>query len=114
MSEQKIIDLIKASQAVIKNELLPQSGSQKYNLLMLMRSLEILQAYILQKDTSTLHRSGILQDYFSFPIKDIDEATQLFISDIREGKQSDQTFETLKALNLEELKITEPKVANHG
>lgn len=49
MSEQKIIDLIKASQAVIKNELLPQSGSQKYNLLMLMRSLEILQAYILQK-----------------------------------------------------------------
>lgn len=61
-----------------------------------------------------MHRSDILQDYFSFPIKDIDEATQLFISDIREGKQSDQTFETLKALNLEELKITEPKVANHG
>jgi len=114
MSEQKIIDLIKSSQAVIKNELLPQSGSQKYNLLMLMRSLEILQAYILQKDISTLHRSGIVQDYFSFPIKDIDEAIQLFIADIREGKQSEHTFDILKALNSEDLKITEPKVADHG
>ncbi|MFW6699103.1 hypothetical protein ACODTP_16495 [Acinetobacter pittii] len=114
MSEQKIIDLIKASQASIKNELLPQSGNQKYNLLMLMRSLEILQAYILQKDISTLHRSGIVQDYFSFPIKDVDEAIQLFISDIREGKQSDQAFEILKALNSEDLKITEPKAVQHG
>ena len=114
MKEQKMIDLIKASQAVIKNELLPQSGSQKYNLLMLMRSFEILQAYILQKETCSLHSSGILQDYFSFPIKDVDEAIQLFISDIREGKQLDQTFEILKALNSEDLKITEPKAAQHG
>jgi len=114
MSEQKIIDLITASQAVIKKELLPQSGSQKYNVLMLMRSLEILQAYILQKETFSLHRSGIVQDYFSFPIKDVDEAIQLFISDIREGKQSDQTFEILKSLNSEDLKITEPKVAQYG
>ena len=57
---------------------------------------------------------GIVQDYFSFPIKDVDEAIQLFISDIREGKQSDQTFEILKALNSEDLKITEPKAAQHG
>lgn len=55
-----------------------------------------------------------MQDYFSFPIKDVDEAIQLFISDIREGKQLDQTFEILKALNSEELKITEPKAAQHG
>ncbi|EOQ72820.1 hypothetical protein [Acinetobacter lactucae] len=114
MKEQKMIDLIKASQAVIKNELLPQSGSQKYNLLMLMRSFEILQAYILQKETCSFHSSGILQDYFSFPIKDVDDAIQLFIADIREGKQSEHTFEILKALNSEDLKITETKVTHHG
>ena len=114
MKEQKIIDLIRASQAIIKSELLPQMSQNKYELLMLLKSFEILRAYILQQEAFSQHSTGILQDYFHFPIKDAQEAMVQLCSDLREGVQIGNVLELLEALNAEELKVIESKAAHDG
>ena len=114
MKEQKIIDLINASQAVIKSELLPQINQNKYELLMLLKSFEILRAYILNKEGFSQHSTGILQDYFHFPIKDAQEALVQLCSDLRENVQIDNVLELLEAMNTEEMKLVESKAAYHG
>lgn len=114
MKEQKIIDLINASQAVIKSELLPQMNQNKYDLLMLLKSFEVLRAYILQKDGFAQRSTGILQDYFHFPIKDDQEAMAQLCSDIREGIHIEHVLELLEELNEEELKLIESKVKQDG
>lgn len=114
MKEQKIIDLINASRAIIKSELLPQMNQNKYDLLMLLKSFEILRAYILKKEGFAQRSTGILQDYFHFPITDAQDAMAHLCSDLREGVQIDNVLELLEALNTEELNVIESKVAQDG
>lgn len=113
MKQQKFIDLINTSQAIIKTELLP-TAHNKYQLLMIMRSFELLKGYILEKESYTSNVNHLLQQSFELPIADNPEALQLLSRNIREGNQDTKLFTTLEALNNEELKITNPKVAKNG
>ena len=112
MKQQTFIDLIETSQTVIKNELLPTSDN-KYSLLMVMKSFELLKSYLLEQENHTLSINKILQPVFDAPIVDNQEALALLSHNIREGKQSPNLFAILESLNNEALKITDPKVAKH-
>ncbi len=114
MKAQKIIDVINASQAVIKSELLVNTTTHRYELLMLNKSFEILRSYIEQGEGLVAREKGILQDYFQFPIYNFEDALAQLCTDIRDGVHIDNLQQLLQDLNKEELKITEPKRASHG
>ncbi|MEG0652503.1 MAG: hypothetical protein RR479_09800 [Acinetobacter sp.] len=114
MKPQKIIDVINASQAIIKSELLANTTTQKYELLMLNKSFEILRAYIEQGEGLLAREKGILQDYFQFPIHNFEDALAQLCSDIRDDAHIENVQQLLQDLNKEELKITEPKRVLNG
>ena len=113
MKQQTFIDLIETSQAVIKTELLPIADN-KYNLLMIMKSFELLKSYILEQENCASNINEILQSAFDAPIADNQEALVLLSQNIRASKQDPNMFNILESLNNEALKITNPKVAKHG
>ncbi|WP_299188738.1 hypothetical protein [uncultured Psychrobacter sp.] len=112
MKQQTFIDLIETSQAVIKNELLPNS-SDKYNLLMLMKSFELVKNYILEQENYAENVNKILQPALDMPFVDNQKALTLLSQNIRDGKQIPNLFSILESLNDEALKITDPKAAKH-
>ncbi|RSO58810.1 hypothetical protein EA756_06385 [Acinetobacter lactucae] len=114
MKQQKILDLINASQALIKSDLLPNSATHKYQLLMLIKTFEILRAYIEQGESLVARENGILQDYFHFPIQNFEDAFAQLCSDLREDVHIENVQQLLQDLNREDLKITEPKKVSHG
>ncbi len=113
MKQQKFIDLINASQTTIKDELLPNTYN-KYQLLMLMRSFELLKCYVLEEERYNSNTNYLLQQLFEIPIADNEEALKLLSRNIREGNKDTNLVAVLEALNNEELKFTNPKVAKHG
>ena len=114
MKKQKILDVINASQTLIKSDLLPNSATHKYELLMLIKSFEILRAYIEQGEGLVAREKGILQDYFHFPIQNFEDAFAQFCTDLREDVYIENVQQLLHDLNREELKITESKKTSHG
>lgn len=112
MKQQTFIDLIETSQTVIKDELLPTSDN-KYSLLMVMKSFELLKSYLLEQENHALSINKILQPVFDITIIDNQEALTLLSHNIREGKQVPNLFAILESLNNEALKITDPKVAKY-
>lgn len=114
MKQQKLIDLINASQATIKTQLLPEATKHKYELLMLIRSFELLKSYILQKDAYLSESRDVLQDQLQMPVADLDEALQALSSDIRLGKVDNNIMPVLQALNQAEFSLTEPKAKKNA
>lgn len=112
MKQHKFIDLIETSQTVIKQDLLPNSDN-KYNLLMIMRSFELLKNYILEQETHASNIHQILEPVSDMPIENNEQALALLSQNIREGKKISNLFTVLESLNNEALKITEPKVAKY-
>lgn len=113
MKQQKFIDLINASQAIIKTELLP-NNHDKYQLLMLMKSFELLKCYVIEEENYNSNINYLLQQLFEIPIADNEEALQLLSRNIREGNKDTNLLAILEALNNEELKFTNPRVAKNG
>lgn len=112
MKQQTFIDLIETSQTVIKNELLPTSDN-KYSLLMIMKSFELLKSYLLEQENHASNIHKILEPVSDMPIEDNEQALALLSQNIREGKKISNLSTVLESLNNEVLKITDPKVANH-
>ncbi|MFC3901351.1 hypothetical protein SAMN05421749_1013 [Acinetobacter marinus] len=114
MHAEKIIELINASQASIKSELLPNTSTHQYQLQMLIKSFEILKQYITHGSTLAMSEKKALERYFQFPIDNIDDARAQLCMDIREGSPIENIHVLLKSLNENELNITESKRASHG
>lgn len=112
MKQHAFIDLIETSQTVIKQDLLPNSDD-KYSLLMIMRSFELLKNYILEQETHASNIHKILEPASDMPIENNEQALALLSQNIREGKKISNLFMILESLNNEVLKITDPKVVNH-
>ena len=72
MNQQKILELIQASQATLKHELMPKHPESRYNLLMLQRSFEIVKNKMVLK---SLHIEEKLRD---FTFKRFDEKGAVF------------------------------------
>lgn len=113
MKQDRYIDLINASQATIRNELLSTSD-KKYELLMILKSFELLKGYILEKGAYKFKVNRLLQDLFELPISDNQEALELLCLNIREGKNYSDISSILELLNNEDLKAINSKVAKNG
>lgn len=113
MKKDKYIELINASQATIRDELLSTSN-KKYELLMILRTFELLKGYILEKEAYKLKVNKLLQDFFQLPISDNEEALELLCLNIREGGGYSDMFSILELLNNEDLKAINSKVAKNG
>ena len=116
MKQQDFLDLIKASQTTIKQDLLPHYPESKYALLMLIRSFDLLREHIVQQESYQHKYQQALTDFFRMPILNIDEGIQTLCKEIREDQDLpvEQVLQTLRHLNQADLSISHPKVAQNA
>lgn len=105
MNQEKILQLIEASQATLKHELQLKHPESKYNILMLQRSFQIVKNYIENLAEKQQRQLDLYQDYFQFPVSDLEQSTEQLCTEMR--KQFDrQALEMLEQLNQLDLAIT--------
>lgn len=106
MNQEQILQLIEASQATLKYELQAKYPESKYHFLMLQRSLQILKNYIECSAQQEQQQLEIYQNYFNFPVDDIEQSTEQLCREMR--SQFDlQALTILKQLNQLDLNITQ-------
>ena len=105
MNQAQILQLIDASQTTLKHELQVKHPESKYHLLMLHRSFQILKNYIEVVAQNEQQQLDIYQNYFHFPVNDLEQSTEQLCSDMRK-KFDIQALEALEQLNQLDLNIT--------
>ena len=104
MNQSQILQLLDAGQATIQQELLSKHPESKYSLLMLQRSLQIVKNYLEVVAQNERRQLDILENYFQFPIDDVEQSQQQLCADMH--KQFDrQALQVLHQLNQLELNI---------
>ena len=104
MDQQKILELIQASQTTLKQELLPKHTESRYNLLMLQRSFEILKHYVEVQEHIQSKQLEIFQQHFKFPVNDTVQGMEQLCHELRAEFDAD-TLNVLQQLNQLELDI---------
>lgn len=105
MNQTQILQLIEASQATLKNELVSKHPESKYHILMLQRSFQLVKNYIESAAQNEQQQLKILQDYFQFPVQDLEQSTEQLCAEM--AKQSDlQALQLLQQLNQLDLNMT--------
>ena len=105
MNQQKIMELIHASQTTIKVELMQKHPESKYNLLMLLRSLSIIEKHVRLSAEQQQQQLTILADYFKFPVSDAQQGLEQLSKEMRHQQQMPLP-EVLKQLNQLDLNLT--------
>lgn len=106
MNQQKILELIHASQSTLKHELLVKYPEAKYDVLMLLKSMSIIEKYMIQAQSQEQEKLELLKNYFKFPVENLDHSMQQLCAEIRTDFDFN-TLEVLKQLNQLDLKITQ-------
>lgn len=114
MKPQKIVDLINASQGIIKNQLLANSMNNKYDLLMIIRSFDLLKSYIQQIAHHDHSINELLENALGLPIPDTNQGLKELCQNIRNNQPPENVMALLHSINQQELKITNPKAVEHG
>ena len=104
MNQQKILELIQASQATLKHELMPKHSESRYNLLMLQRSFEIVKNYIESSEYAQTKQLDLFQQHFQFPVQDVEQSMEQLSQDMRTAFQPD-AFAILQQLNELEMSL---------
>ena len=110
MNQQDFIALIQASQSTIKEELLLKHPESKYDLLMLVRSFDLLKNYIQQAN----QHQAIYQDTLKNALGDdqeIDQSLEQLCAKLRQDI-CENDLEILRKLNNVDLSISHPKLVN--
>ncbi len=113
MNKEKLLMLIQASQDCLKHELIPKHGDSKYELLMLLRSFNLLQHYLMQSEQQDQSIKDTLHEVYGVPISNIEEGLQHLAQDLRREYQADWYGHLVK-LNRAELAITHPEELENG
>ena len=104
MNQQKILELIQASQTTLQHELMPKHPESRYNLLMLQRSFEIFKNYIELSGHAQAKQLDLFQQHFQFPIQDAEQSMEQLSQDMRTAFQPD-AFAILQQLNELEMSL---------
>lgn len=113
MNQEKLLMLIQASQDCLKHELIPKHSESKYELLMLLRSFDLLKQYITHAAQQDQSIQATLHEIYGVPITNIEEGLQHLSQDLRQDYQIDW-YNYLVKLNRAELAITHPEELKHG
>lgn len=108
MNQQDFIALIQASQTTLKEELLVKHPELKYDLLMLVRSFDLLKNYISKSDDYYKTYQSALNSA-SAKDEDIEQSIAQLCSKLRD-EISEEDLSLLRQLNQADLSITHPKL----
>lgn len=107
MNQHKILELIQASQATLKHELMPKHPESRYDILMLQRSFEILKNYIAVQEELKAKQLEIFQSHFKFPVDDTAQSVEQLCRELRQ-KCDMESLVVLNQLNQLELDVVAP------
>ena len=105
MNQSQILQLIAASQEMLRHELQSKHPESKYQLLMLQRSFQILKNYIENARVNEKQQQDIFEQYFHFPVYDIEQSSEQLCAEMRKAYDS-QALDILKQLNQLDLNVS--------
>lgn len=105
MNQAQILQLIEASQAMLRHELQTKHPESKYQLLMLQRSFQILKNHIENARSNEIMKQEVYEDYFKFPVSNIQQSDELLCAEMRKNYDS-QALGILKKLNQLDLNVS--------
>ena len=108
MKQQDFIALIEASQTTLKQDLLIKHPESKYQLLMLLRSYELLKQYILQAKQYDHEYTTTLNQCLNSE-QSITSNLENLVDSLRDNIDPNMLL-LLRTLNNADLKITHPKL----